>query len=151
MVSLDVAIVVGPRHIGWIHVNQVHTLFGQVEHIRPTGSVVAAVVEHGGVVDLDGLQEMLLKRQLEVSPFVLVVAGIAGDSENPPRLSLDAGADQSRDGQAPVITGRQTRHVGPDVVEKLEVLRRKEDARESVLDESFSAGVWLQQDPAMIR
>ena len=124
MVALDVAVVVRPGNVGWIHVHEVDGPGFHLEDVAAQRTMVQAIVEYGLVVGRSRLEEVLLEAEPEVAPAVLVLLGVARDGEHAPRLALDAGAHQRGDGERAVLLGLGSAgEVCPDVVEEAKVLR----------------------------
>lgn len=94
MVPLHVAVVVGARHVGRVEIDKVDTLGLEMEHVGTFHGVAAAVVEDNPVEGFDLLEEMLLDRESQITPPVVVPGEVAGDGEDAPRLLLQTRTDE---------------------------------------------------------
>ena len=130
VVALHVAVVVGPRDIGRVQVDEVEVPRVHAEDVAGAGHVAPAVVEDAGVVGRDLLLEVLLDRQPEVAPPVLVPRGVPGHGEDAARLALRARPDQRREREGPPVGIARRAQVRPDLVQETEVGGREEDPAE---------------------
>src|SRR5574338_1106288 len=135
VVTLDVAVVVGPGHVWWIHVHEIHGWQGILEDIAAAGVRIRTVVEYRVVIGGNILSKVFLDAETKIAPSIVVATCVSSDREHAAWLPLRARTDQGSKGQRPLRFAVQKVEIAPDPIEKPKIASREEDAVECRLDE----------------
>src|SRR6202035_4324923 len=103
VVSLHVAVIIRARHIRRIQIHEVDAGGVEAEYIRALYGMPLAIIKHYVIEHRDLFREVFLDAQSKITPSIVIVRQVPRNRKHPPRLFLQARADQSRLSQGSLV------------------------------------------------